>query len=83
MLKNVFDNIWQGLVPPRVEMLVWFVLMETLCTKELLRSRNTIPNGEVNCVLCGKEEENARMIAKCGLRDGYSKKFKGRREGNG
>ncbi|MED6183899.1 hypothetical protein PIB30_042213 [Stylosanthes scabra] len=38
--------------------------MEALCTKELLRSRNIIPNGEVNCVLCGKEEENQEVHRK-------------------
>ncbi|MED6200441.1 hypothetical protein PIB30_085119 [Stylosanthes scabra] len=38
-LKHVYDNIWCGLVPPRIEMRVWFVLTGGLNTKDGLLKR--------------------------------------------
>ncbi|MED6200456.1 hypothetical protein PIB30_085304 [Stylosanthes scabra] len=32
--------------------------IQALSTNDLLRRRNIIPSGEVNCKLCDKEEEN-------------------------
>ncbi|MED6197578.1 hypothetical protein PIB30_057802 [Stylosanthes scabra] len=33
-LKHVFDDIWKGLVPPRIELLAWFAILEGLNTKQ-------------------------------------------------
>ncbi|MED6216971.1 hypothetical protein PIB30_013186 [Stylosanthes scabra] len=58
-LKHVFDEMWRRLVPPRIEMLTWFILMGGLNTKDVLVRRNIIPDGEDMCVLCTTEKETA------------------------
>ncbi|MED6157660.1 hypothetical protein PIB30_025280 [Stylosanthes scabra] len=45
-MKHVFDNVWHGLVPPRVEMLTWFALTGGLKTKDVLLRRNIINHGD-------------------------------------
>ncbi|MED6199789.1 hypothetical protein PIB30_079157 [Stylosanthes scabra] len=61
-MRHVFSNLWQGLVPPRVEMLAWFAMTKGLSTKDLLRKRNIIPSGDINCKICNKEEEINKII---------------------
>ncbi|MED6161711.1 hypothetical protein PIB30_063275 [Stylosanthes scabra] len=56
--KHVFDNIWHCLVPPRVEMLVWFVLMGGLNTRDVLLRRSIIRQGDEVCVLCNGAAES-------------------------
>ncbi|KAL4286752.1 hypothetical protein AHAS_Ahas19G0117600 [Arachis hypogaea] len=51
-------TIWKGLVPPRVELFAWFVLIGKVHTKERL-CRFGIINQEDNlCALCKKDIEN-------------------------
>nr|XP_025662912.1 uncharacterized protein LOC112758449 isoform X1 [Arachis hypogaea] len=40
-MKHVFDDLWRGLVPPRIEMLVWFVITDGLSTKDKLIRRES------------------------------------------
>ena len=43
---------WKGVAPPRVEILVWFVLLELVNTKDRLCRFGCIPASDSLCVLC-------------------------------
>ena len=49
MAVNQFKGVWCGLVPHRVEMLTWFIIMGRLNTKDRLKKLNIIRDGEVFC----------------------------------
>ncbi|XP_016195087.1 uncharacterized protein LOC107636065 [Arachis ipaensis] len=50
-------TVWRGLVPPRVELFAWFVLIGRVNTKEILGRLGIInPNDNV-CLLCNKDVE--------------------------
>ncbi|XP_020967371.1 uncharacterized protein LOC110266736 [Arachis ipaensis] len=50
--------VWKGLVPPRVELFTWFVLVGRVNTKDRLCRFRVIPQHDNRCVLCDKAEEN-------------------------
>ncbi|XP_016206044.1 uncharacterized protein LOC107646370 [Arachis ipaensis] len=50
-------TIWKGLVPPRVELLAWFVLIGRVNTKERLCRLGIVNQEENMCVLCNKDVE--------------------------
>ncbi|MED6180740.1 hypothetical protein PIB30_013118 [Stylosanthes scabra] len=61
-MKHIYDNIWRGLVSPRVEMLVWFALTGELNTRDKLLRRGVIRQGEQACVMCNHEEETWTQV---------------------
>ena len=46
------------IAPPKVELLVWFLVLGKLNTKDRLANPNIITNGNVNCVLCNSHVES-------------------------
>ena len=60
-LLPIFDHakvVWRGLAPPRVELLVWFILLERLNTKDRLRKFKCIPEENSLCTLCLEDNES-------------------------
>ncbi|XP_015962159.1 uncharacterized protein LOC107486122 [Arachis duranensis] len=55
-------TIWKGLVPPRVELFVWFVLIGRVNTKDRLSRFGIISQDNVTCVLCNNEVEDVRHL---------------------
>ncbi|XP_039064927.1 uncharacterized protein LOC120210230 [Hibiscus syriacus] len=52
------NNIWMGLVPPRVEVFLWKVVHNKLPVKQELLRRGVSSIGDVACPLCKKEAES-------------------------
>ncbi|KAL4300641.1 hypothetical protein AHAS_Ahas17G0221200 [Arachis hypogaea] len=50
-------TIWKGLVPPRMELFAWFVLVGRVNTKERLSRIGIISQDDKSCVLCNKDVE--------------------------
>ncbi|MED6185169.1 hypothetical protein PIB30_054469 [Stylosanthes scabra] len=61
-MKHVFGNVRCGLIPPRIEMLAWFIISGGLNTKDILLKRGVIRQGEEACVLCGEEIESTNHL---------------------
>ena len=54
---NNFKNIWKGIKPPRMELLVWFVIIGRLNTKDRFARFNILQEDNSRCVLCKAEDE--------------------------
>ena len=54
----IYSRIWHGLVPPKAELLLWFVIKRRLNTKDRLRSFNLLRLEDCRCVLCSDAEES-------------------------
>ncbi|XP_015961036.1 uncharacterized protein LOC107485010 [Arachis duranensis] len=50
-------TVWKGLVPPRVELFIWFALTGRVNTKERLSRLGVVNQEDVICVLCNKGVE--------------------------
>ncbi|XP_016164945.1 uncharacterized protein LOC107607510 [Arachis ipaensis] len=50
-------TVWKGLVPPRVELFIWFVLTGRVNTKERLSRLGVVNQEDVVCVLCNNGVE--------------------------
>ncbi|MED6120365.1 hypothetical protein PIB30_020200 [Stylosanthes scabra] len=74
-MNHVFENIWCGLVPPRVEMLSWMAILGGMNTKSVLVRKNIIHQGGDTCVLCGTESETVAMILEIGLNHGLTRNY--------
>ncbi|XP_016172465.1 uncharacterized protein LOC107614851 [Arachis ipaensis] len=55
---NFTSTIWKGLVPQRVELFAWFVLISRVNTKERLSRFGIIRQEDTVCVLCNNELEH-------------------------
>ena len=55
-------KVWRRVAPPKVEMLVWFVVLGKLNTKDRLAGLNIINNDDVCCVLCNDHEESIEHL---------------------
>ncbi|XP_016164319.1 uncharacterized protein LOC107606819 [Arachis ipaensis] len=55
-------SIWKGLVPPRVELFVWFGLTGRVNTKERLCRFGAINQEDSLCVLCKMGDENVHHL---------------------
>ncbi|QHN78151.1 Putative ribonuclease H protein [Arachis hypogaea] len=55
-------TIWKGLVPPRVELFAWFVLVGRVNTKERLSRIGIISQDDKSCVLCNKDVEQVHHL---------------------
>ncbi|XP_016206693.1 uncharacterized protein LOC107647083 [Arachis ipaensis] len=51
------SSVWRGVVPPRIELFGWFVLIGRVNTKERLSRLGVIRPSDNLCVLCKKEIE--------------------------
>ncbi|XP_020982428.1 uncharacterized protein LOC110273583 [Arachis duranensis] len=56
------NEIWKGLVPPKVELFTWFILIGRVNTKERLRRFGIIEGNDNLCVLCKKEVETVQHL---------------------
>ena len=54
---NHAKMVWKGLAPPRVELLVWFILLGRLNTKDRLCRFNYIVAEDSLCVFCTNDQE--------------------------
>ena len=51
-MLNYAARVWCKMAPPKVEMLVWFMLLGKLNTKDQLARLNIIiSNSDVNCLV--------------------------------
>ena len=50
-------KVWCKIAPPKVELLVWFLVLGKLNTKDRFASFNIINGAETMCVLCNEKEE--------------------------
>ena len=55
---NFTKSIWKGLVPPKVEILTWFVLLGRVNTKAKLNRLGILPQDQINCTFCSNYVEN-------------------------
>ena len=64
-LSSNFDAIkglWRGLVPYRIEIFTWMVLIGRINSKDKLIMRGIIPSSEANCVLCDQQHEDINHL---------------------
>ena len=54
--------VWKKLAPPRVELLVWFIMMECLSTKDRLTRFNCTFVTDQTCVLCRVDNESMEHL---------------------
>ena len=59
-MYNYAARVWCKVVPPKVELLVYFVVLGKLNIKDRLSRLNIINNVDVNCVLCNDHEESLK-----------------------
>ena len=50
--------VWKGVAPPKVELLLWFILLGRLNTKDRLLWLNILPADNYRCVICNEGEES-------------------------
>ncbi|KAL9667115.1 hypothetical protein QQ045_001463 [Rhodiola kirilowii] len=56
-------QLWSGLAPPKVEMLIWRIYLESLPSKLSLRTRRVLRREEdLVCKLCDSEQESANHL---------------------
>ena len=57
-LYKLSNKVWKGVAPPKTELLVWFVLIGRLNTRDRLIRMNFIDGSNDKCVLCDEFSEN-------------------------
>ncbi|XP_016164877.1 uncharacterized protein LOC107607430 [Arachis ipaensis] len=63
------SDVWKGFIPPRIELLSWFVLIGRVNTKDRLGRLHVIDQNDTLCVLCCKSEETAfHLFIGCEIR---------------
>ena len=61
-----WKKLWQGLIPPRVEIFTWMALLGKISSKVLLARRCIIPPDDVLCILCNEYHESAdHLLLQC------------------
>lgn len=55
-------GLWKGLVPHRIELFVWFSILEKLNTRAKLAHLGIIPPSEAHCVMCGTFTESSNHL---------------------
>lgn len=59
-------HIWQGLVPPRIEVFTWLACLGKLNTRAKLAKINIIPVAQVCCPLCNSASETVdHLLLQC------------------
>ncbi|XP_016168345.1 uncharacterized protein LOC107610874 [Arachis ipaensis] len=62
------SSVWRGVVPPRIKLFGWFVLIGRVNTKERLTRLGVIRPSDNICVLCNKEVESVEhLFLRCEL----------------
>ncbi|KAL4345266.1 hypothetical protein AHAS_Ahas11G0261200 [Arachis hypogaea] len=61
-MYNFAKKLWIGFVPPRVELLTWFIILGRLNTKDRLCNLKMLRSEDVKCVLCGSNPEAVHHI---------------------
>jgi hypothetical protein len=63
----VYKMLWKSSCTPRINFFVWFILVDRLNTKTMLRRRRLHIEGDVLCVLCdtGLEEDIDHLFFEC------------------
>ncbi|MDV3200504.1 MAG: hypothetical protein Q8875_02595 [Pigeon pea little leaf phytoplasma] len=56
-MYNFTKTLWKSLVPPKVELMTWFVILEKLNTREKLAIGGIIQSQMAKCVLCEVDDE--------------------------
>ncbi|XP_016199059.1 uncharacterized protein LOC107640024 [Arachis ipaensis] len=56
------SSVWRGMVPPRIELFGWFVLIGRVNTKERLSRLGVIRLNDTLCVLCKREIESVEHL---------------------
>ena len=59
---DAFKGLWKGLVPFRIEIFVWFVLLGRINTKAKLGKLGLIPRSESDCIFCRESEEDTNHL---------------------
>lgn len=55
-------KVWKGLVPPKVELFSWFVLIGRVNTKDRLCTIGILPEDQVRCCFCQNVTENVEHL---------------------
>ena len=60
--SSSFKSLWKGLVPHRIEIFIWFVLLGRLNTRGKLAKLSIIPLAEAECVFCKNHIETEEHL---------------------
>ncbi|XP_074287809.1 uncharacterized protein LOC141612961 [Silene latifolia] len=60
--KPWFRLVWQGLAPPRYELILWAILWKRVNTKDRVMRWKPMVEDEMNCVFCGVELETVNHL---------------------
>ncbi|KAK7259217.1 hypothetical protein RIF29_24817 [Crotalaria pallida] len=55
-------NVWRGVAPPRVELLIWLVLAGKINTRSRLKKMKLIHQDNANCPFCNRVEESIEHL---------------------
>ncbi|XVF42758.1 hypothetical protein PTKIN_Ptkin01aG0390000 [Pterospermum kingtungense] len=56
-MNPLWDNVWTGLIPPKVEAFCWRLLKGRIPVKVNLAARSSMGGGELKCPFCGQVDE--------------------------
>lgn len=59
---DIISGMWRGLVPHKVEIFTWLVILEKINTRGKLARLVIIPLSESMCVLCGMHQEDVNYL---------------------
>ncbi|XP_057249213.1 uncharacterized protein LOC130590681 [Beta vulgaris subsp. vulgaris] len=62
LLREVSHKLWKGLVPFRIEVFLWLVLLERINTKMKLATHNIIPMSDASCSFCRENPEDVTHL---------------------
>ncbi|KAL9681258.1 hypothetical protein QQ045_013040 [Rhodiola kirilowii] len=65
--EEVPFQLWSGLAPPKVEMLIWRIYLDSLPSKMTLQRRRVLRNSQdLTCVLCERDFESSdHLLSQC------------------
>ena len=55
-------SIWKGLIPLKVEILTWFMLLGRVNTKDRLHRLGILPQEQIKCTFCNNHVENQEHL---------------------
>lgn len=56
---DVIKGVWRGLVPPRIELFLWFSMLDKINTIEKLLRCGIIPMADASCIFCKSQVESS------------------------
>ncbi|XVE48894.1 hypothetical protein DITRI_Ditri01bG0038300 [Diplodiscus trichospermus] len=60
--QTTWKKVWSGLVPTKVEVFFWQVVLGKIAVKEQLAMRGLLNGSNIDCTLCGREIESANHL---------------------